>query len=143
MLSFCSLQQHTVCTHVFLTGIALRPLLGEAGTCLGRVCCVRNYPYPTSDMADPDSAMLDLAPPAASHSVMLLAGKNRLSKLPERASPGYRPDPRVIAARLFFPLTFFPFNFFSLSFFSLSFFSRWIMVTRCGTRQRRPTTFTD
>lgn len=45
----------------------------------------------------PDSAVLDLAPPAVSHSVTLLAGKNRLSRLPERTLPSYRPDPRVNA----------------------------------------------
>ena len=50
----------------------------------------------------PNSAVLDIAPPAVSHSVILLAGKNRLSSLPEQALPSYRPDRRVIAGPVLF-----------------------------------------
>lgn len=48
--------------------------------------------------------VLDLAPSAVSHSVILLAEKNKLSSLPEGALPGYRPDPRVTAGPLLLPL---------------------------------------
>lgn len=48
--------------------------------------------------------VLDPALSAVSHSVILLAGKNKLSSLPKGALSGYQPDPRVIASPLLFHL---------------------------------------